>query len=316
MIAGPIVRYKDIADQLTGRKENVDQFSYGIRRFILGLGKKLIVADTVGNVADKVFAISSANLTTPLAWLGIVCYTIQIYYDFSAYSDMGIGLANIFGISFRENFNYPYISKDIKEFWRRWHISLSSWLRDYLYIPLGGSRISKTRTYVNLVIVFFVCGLWHGASWNFIIWGMYYGLFLVLERTSFSKFISWLWTPLRHVYTMLIVLIGWVFFRAETLAYSMQFIKTMFGFGKGSGVENYASMYLNFEVILVIVIGVIGSMPVIPWLIKFKNSNLRLRPVMIVLQDSYLFCVLIVSIIYLGMYLANSMKIPFIYYRF
>ena len=172
LIAGPIIRWRDIAAQLPVREQRVADFAYGARRFVLGLGKKVLIANTLGHTADRIFALPPADLTTPLAWLGLVCYTLQIYFDFSGYSDMAIGLMRMFGFRILENFNYPYISRSIREFWRRWHISLSNWFRDYLYIPLGGNQRGERRAYANLVIVFLLCGLWHGASWPFVLWGM------------------------------------------------------------------------------------------------------------------------------------------------
>ncbi|MCB1615707.1 MAG: MBOAT family protein [Pseudomonadales bacterium] len=229
LIAGPIVRYHDVALQINDRESAYNLFFSGMRRFILGLAKKMLIANTLGEVADQIFALSGNELSTPVAWLGIICYALQIYFDFSAYSDMAIGLGRMFGFRFLENFNYPYISASVQEFWRRWHISLSSWFRDYLYIPLGGSRVAPWRIYFNLCLVFFLCGLWHGASWNFVIWGLIHGAFLVIERLGFDKILQRLWRPVRHCYTLLVVLVGWVFFRAETLDTSLHYTKTLMG---------------------------------------------------------------------------------------
>ncbi len=182
LIAGPIIRYRDLADQLARRIVTLDDFAYGVRRFIIGLAKKVLVANIVAGPADKMFALPFDQLSAAHAWLGISCYTLQIYFDFSGYSDMAIGLGRMFGFRFPENFRWPYIADSVQDFWRRWHISLSTWFRDYLYVPLGGNRLSPARTYGNLVAVFFLCGLWHGASWNFVIWGLFHGTFLVIER--------------------------------------------------------------------------------------------------------------------------------------
>ena len=216
-IAGPIVRYGDIAGQIAHRVVTTAGFAEGIRRFIIGLAKKMLVANTVAVAADAIFALPGRELNFSLAWLGVACYTLQIYFDFSGYSDMAIGLAKLFGIDFLENFNYPYAARSITEFWRRWHISLSSWFRDYLYIPLGGNRCGRVRNYVNLVTVFFLCGLWHGASWTFAAWGLFHGAFLVLERMKAGRMIDSLWSPVRHLYTLLVVSVGWVLFRADTV---------------------------------------------------------------------------------------------------
>ena len=198
LIAGPIIRYNQIAEQIKNRFFSIDDVYAGIRRFIFGLSKKVLIANQLGLIADSIFSIHGTDITTPLAWLGVTAYTLQLYFDFSGYSCMAIGLAMIFGFRFPENFNYPYISKSIQEFWRRWHISLSSWFRDYLYIPLGGNRHGTARTYFNLVLVFFLCGLWHGSSWNFVIWGLFHGSFLVIERIKLGIWLEKLWTPFAH----------------------------------------------------------------------------------------------------------------------
>jgi alginate O-acetyltransferase complex protein AlgI len=182
LIAGPIIRYRDIADQLACRMVTLDDFAYGVRRFVIGLAKKVLIANVVAGPADRIFGMPLAQLSMAHAWLGIICYTLQIYFDFSGYSDMAIGLGRMFGFRFPENFRWPYVATSIQDFWRRWHLSLSTWFRDYLYIPLGGNRVPLARQYRNLVTVFFLCGLWHGASWNFVIWGLWHGAFLVVER--------------------------------------------------------------------------------------------------------------------------------------
>src|SRR5262249_35882888 len=234
LIAGPIIRYRDIADQLAERIVTLEDFSYGVRRFVIGLSKKMLIANVVAGPADRIFAMPAAELSAAHAWLGVTCYTIQIYFDFSGYSDMAIGLGRMFGFRFPENFRWPYVATSVQDFWRRWHISLSTWFRDYLYIPLGGNRVAPGRRYRNLVIVFFLCGLWHGASWNFVVWGLWHGVFLVVERvfaTSSPKqnagAMAWTFWP--RVYTLLVVMIGWVFFRAETLSGAVAFLTAMTG---------------------------------------------------------------------------------------
>ncbi|MBE6056084.1 MBOAT family O-acyltransferase, partial [Clostridium sp.] len=216
LIAGPIVKYKDIDNQIRKRKESMEYFSYGIERFVIGLSKKVIIADTVAEIADTIFSLSNVGIDQSTAWLGAICYTFQIYFDFSGYSDMAIGLGYMFGFRFMENFNYPYISKSITEFWRRWHISLSTWFKEYLYIPLGGNR--KGNTYLNLFIVFLTTGLWHGASWNFIAWGMWNGIFIIIEKII-NKKRGYIKTPsiIKATITMFIVILGWVLFRANGL---------------------------------------------------------------------------------------------------
>ncbi|CAM2011265.1 MBOAT family O-acyltransferase [Acanthopleuribacter pedis] len=264
LIAGPIVRYHDISEQLQRRRHSFMNFAYGAERFLIGLGKKMIIANAVAYPCDQIFALPDDEITTSLAWLGMVCYTLQIYFDFSGYSDMAIGLGRMFGFKFLENFNYPYISQSITEFWRRWHISLSSWYRDYLYIPLGGNRVSPRRTYFNLFTVFFLCGLWHGSSWNFVIWGMYHGLFLIIERLGFGAMLKKGPRAVRHIYCMLAAVIGWVFFRAETLPQSLTFIAAMFGFGSDPSGARLLGHYLDTELLVMIVIGMIGATNIVP----------------------------------------------------
>lgn len=222
LIAGPIVRYHDIAFQLKNRVRSLEKFISGIERFIIGLSKKVLLANTFALVADDVFAGSEASITPTMALVGALAYSLQIYFDFAGYSDMAIGLGRMFGFEFKENFNFPYLAKSIQEFWRRWHISLSTWFRDYLYIPLGGNRASKRRVYVNLFIVFLCTGFWHGASWNFIIWGLFHGLFLVIERVGFNKVLGRLPSAMSRLYTLLIVVVGWIFFRAENLGNALE----------------------------------------------------------------------------------------------
>jgi alginate O-acetyltransferase complex protein AlgI len=321
LVAGPIIRYKDIAAQITHRVVDVERFAKGINRFIIGLGKKVLIANVVGLPADKIFAIPSEHLTTPVAWLGIICYTLQIYFDFSGYSDMAIGLGHMFGFKFMENFNYPYVSRSIQEFWRRWHISLSTWFRDYLYIPLGGNRAGQARMYFNLVMVFFLCGLWHGASWNFVIWGMFHGLFSVLERFPPGKRLTQGPRLVAHAYTLLVVMVAWVFFRAESLPVAVAYLKAMAGFARGSGVEWHMGLFLNLKVSIVMSVAVIGATPVIPWLKSLRERFLahkRLGP--LVLDDGVecLVSLVVMPTVFVlcAMSLASGTHNPFIYFQF
>ncbi len=229
ILAGPILRYPQIADDLHSRHRSIQGFAEGAQRFILGLGKKVLLANPLALIADQIFALPGRELSPSLAWLAALCYTLQIYFDFSGYSDMAIGIGRLFGFHLPENFNYPYISRSIREFWRRWHISLSSWLRDYLYIPLGGSRQGTIRTFLNLLLVFLLCGLWHGASWTFILWGLYHGFFLVMERSRLEQWRQRLWPPLQQAQTLLVIMIGWVLFRSETLTDAFRFFSLMAG---------------------------------------------------------------------------------------
>jgi len=273
LIAGPIIRYHDVAAQIKGRTVRLDDFADGVGRFVVGLGKKMLIANTVAVAADGIFAIPGSQLTASLAWLGIACYTVQIYFDFSGYSDMAIGLGRMFGFRFLENFNYPYVSGSITEFWRRWHISLSNWFRDYLYIPLGGNRVSPWRTYINLIVVFLLCGLWHGASLTFIAWGAYHGLFLVIERLGLLRWLTAPQNPLRHVYALLVVSVGWVLFRAPTLSYGMEYLAAMAGLGHGASVQYHVSLYADRLTWIVLAVACVGSMPVIPMLTEYCQSR-------------------------------------------
>lgn len=272
LIAGPIVRYHDIAMQIRERATSLLLVNSGLQRFIYGLAKKVLIANPLGLVADQVFALSGGDLSTGVAWLGIICYTLQIYFDFSGYSDMAIGLGRMLGFRFLENFNYPYVSKSIREFWRRWHISLSSWFRDYLYIPLGGNRLGAARTYLNLLIVFSLCGLWHGASWTFLTWGLFHGGFLVLERSPFGRLLDRFPAALQHLYTLLVVMAGWVFFRTESMADAMQFFSALAGFSSVTGSEHELSQFLDIKVLTVILAGVVLATPLAS---KINNDLLK-----------------------------------------
>ena len=264
LVAGPIVRYSDLAQSLTARQLTGDDLTEGVTRFTLGLGKKVLLANTLAVTADRVFALPPGDLTLGLAWLGVTAYTLQIYYDFSGYSDMAIGLGRLFGFVIPENFNYPYISGSVREFWRRWHISLSTWFRDYLYIPLGGNRRSGGRTYFNLILVFFLCGLWHGASWTFVVWGLFHGFFLALERL-WDHGPPWCrFRPLGMVYTLMVVLCGWAIFRSESFGQAWAILGAMAGLGAGTGETYQASMYLKLDTWLALGLGVVLSFPVYP----------------------------------------------------
>ena len=264
LIAGPIIRYKIIAHQFSDRRVTLEVFAEGVRRFIIGLGKKLILADTVAYTADQIFLHAHTELLTPgVAWLGILCYTLQIYFDFSGYSDMAIGMGRMFGFVFPENFNYPYVASSITDFWRRWHMTLSSWFRDYLYIPLGGNRRSPIRVYFNLLTVFFLCGLWHGATWSFVVWGLFHGAFLILERVGLGKWLERV-GPLRHVYVLLVVMVGWVFFKLETLLQATVYLSVMAGLRHGSGTEYNMALYLNPALVIALIAGIVGSTPIVP----------------------------------------------------
>jgi alginate O-acetyltransferase complex protein AlgI len=265
LIAGPIVRYSDIAQEIVSRTVSLPEFSEGIKRFTIGFGKKMLIANVLALPADQIFRLNGDQLSAPVVWLGIVCYTLQIYYDFSGYTDMAIGLARMFGFHFPENFNYPYISTSITEFWRRWHISLSTWFRDYVFFPLGIRR-PAWRVSLNLLIVFFLCGLWHGASWHFVFWGLYHGAFLVLERTGFTKTLNKLAKPLRHGYALLVIMIGWVLFRAESLAGAGAYFKAMSGVTIPQAQFLKFSYFLTPELVIVLLVAMVGATPAVPFL--------------------------------------------------
>lgn len=260
LIAGPIIRFRDIAAQLVARDTRRADFAYGVRRFTLGLGKKVLIANTLGASADAIFALPAAELTAPLAWLGLVCYTLQIYFDFSGYSDMAIGLMRMFGFRILENFNYPYVSRSIREFWRRWHISLSNWFRDYLYIPLGGNRHGASRAYLNLIIVFVLCGLWHGASWPFVLWGIWHGVFLVAERAGLDKPIARN-ALLGHVYALAAVMGGWVLFRCNSLAHAGDYYAALLGATRADPLRHPLAQHLNGLVATTLVLAIVFATP-------------------------------------------------------
>jgi alginate O-acetyltransferase complex protein AlgI len=321
LIAGPIIRYHEIADQLIRRVVTRDGFAEGVRRFIVGLGKKMLVANVVARPADAIFGLALEQLTPGLAWLGLVCYTVQIYFDFSGYSDMAIGLARMFGFRFPENFHYPYVAASITDFWRRWHLSLSRWFRDYVYIPLGGNRCSPRRVYLNLVTVFFLCGLWHGANWTFVAWGLFHGLFLVLERQRLGEWLARWPRPLRHIYALAVVMIGWVLFRSQSLSHACVYFAALVGFSQGRGEEQFAALYLNPAVLLALAAGVLGSMP----LSEVCNTALhRLRDTLdgpaeaiLAMLEGVAGTVALGAILLLcAMAMAAESYNPFIYYRF
>ena len=309
LVAGPIIRYNSIAEQLSKRVFSSIQFAEGIKRFILGLAKKVLLANPLGYVADTVFATSTVDLSTGAAWIGIIAYTLQIYYDFSGYSDMAIGLAKMFGFEFAENFNYPYISKSVSEFWRRWHISLGSWFRDYVYFPLGGSKVAPWKIYRNLMIVWALTGFWHGASWTFIAWGVYYGVLIALEKAGLEKLLYRIY-PLNHVVVLLLVMIGWVFFRADNFGYAADFIGTMFHTRGNELFDSQALALLSMNWIQ-FAIAIIAIAPIFPKLQKWQwgKTFAGAQTAFALLFHCFLFAEVI-------LYLINSTYNPFLYFRF
>ncbi len=318
LIAGPIIRYKDIAGQIVSRERRFGDVAEGTRRFILGLGKKMLVANTLGRVADQVFAIAPAELTTTVAWLGLVCYTLQIYFDFSGYSDMAIGLMRMFGFRVLENFNYPYIALSVREFWRRWHISLSNFFRDYLYIPMGGNERGTARTYVNLMVVFLLCGLWHGASWTFVTWGGWHGAFLIAERAGLGQALARTWRPLRHAYALAAIVGGWVLFRCDTLAHAGAYYAALMGIGTNdatAALRYPLRMLLDNLTAATLVAACIGAMPVGRWLLaKLAGAGTIRHASSALFGGEWLWLALVLAAS--CAYLASGTYNPFIYFRF
>jgi len=309
VVAGPIVRYSDIDREIRERTETITLFFEGIWRFALGMGKKVIIANTLGAVADQIFALPSAELNPTKAWMGAICYTFQIYFDFSGYSDMAIGLARMFGFHFPENFNQPYRSQSVTEFWRRWHMTMSNWFRDFVYIPLGGNRLGPRRTYINLWIVFFLCGLWHGAAWTFVAWGMWHGLLLVTERWGQERFG---WTSkgiLGTALTFVLVIIGWVPFRADSLTDAVMFLSHMFGLAAGpSAAELPIWFYLTPDVWFCLTLATIFS-----WVPIERLKAIPVpEPLTVLAQGS----VSVLLLIYCAATLSKAAFNPFIYFRF
>ena len=304
LIAGPIVRYSTVVADIENRRANIDNIVAGLRRFAIGLAKKVLVADTMASIADVIFAAQVKDIPCAYAWLGAIAYTLQIYFDFSGYSDMAIGLGRVFNFRFLENFDHPYASCSVQEFWRRWHISLSSWFRDYLYIPLGGNRKGNLRAYCNMCVVFLLCGLWHGAAWNFVAWGAYHGLGLVVERAGLKNLVAKLPRPVANLYLMLFVIVGWVLFRAPNLTYAAGYLANMFGGAEAAFTSFGASLkfaYLNR--FLLLAVGVVASYPVFDRLVRHVPETLRLVSA----------AVLFVTVYVIAMTSAYS---PFIYFRF
>lgn len=313
LIAGPIVRYETIAEEIDHREENIEQTTQGLKRFIIGLGKKVIIANQMAIIADTIYNGDIVNAGTITLWLAAIAYTLQIYFDFSGYSDMAIGLGRIFGFHFLENFNYPYIAKSVTDFWRRWHISLSTWFRDYVYIPLGGNRVSKLKWLRNILIVWLLTGLWHGASWNFILWGLYYGIILIIEKLFLGKLLEKIPNFLKHIYTLLLIIIGWVIFRIENLEQIGIILKNMFGWKGADLLEQVVFNFDIFSAIPFIVVGIIGSVPIIAKIKqKFINQKKGEAVKFVIMENIAAYGILIISIVFL----LSATYNPFIYFRF
>lgn len=312
LVAGPIVRYQTIAEQIYNRNENWGDISQGCQRFVFGLGKKVLLSNIFAVIADYAFS-NMNNLSVGMAWLGAIAYMLQIYLDFSGYSDMAIGLGRMFGFSFLENFQYPYISRSITEFWRRWHISLSSWFRDYVYIPLGGNRKGNARQIFNLSLVWFLTGLWHGANWTFICWGIYYLFFLILEKKIWGGIVKRKFVG--HVYTLIIVLFGWVIFRAESLQQAIDYMKIMVFQSDRLVIDNNFLYYLT-QYKWYLIIGCIACLPWAGYLVqKIKISVSSLIYGKIIFEFLKCVCIAGIFILVLSSLMASSYN-PFIYFNF
>lgn len=306
LIAGPIVKYKDINEQIEHRTMTVEKTAVGLRRFTYGLGKKVLISNILAECVDSIYSLNIAEIGTAAAWLAAILYTLQIYYDFSGYSDMAIGLGKMFGFDFLENFNYPYLPSSIHEFWQRWHISLGTWFREYVYFPLGGNRKGKFRTYVNLSIVFLLTGLWHGASWSFVFWGAYHGFFQIIERLGLERFLEKT-KILKHIYTLLVVVTGWVFFRADDLLLALRLIARMFIPWRYSISWSYNG---SNQVYLVAVLAIVGCgfMQTLSAKCKELKCHWKNSPAELI------FCIFILLLSFVS--LASNTYNPFIYFRF
>lgn len=309
LIAGPIVQYADVDEQLASREVSRTKFGEGSMYFIRGLAKKVLLANTSGMIFTEVSGLAKDNIAVMTAWLGAFAYMFQIYFDFSGYSDMAIGLGKMFGFEFNMNFNYPYVSKSITEFWRRWHISLSSWFRDYVYIPLGGNRVSKIKHIRNLLIVWFLTGLWHGAAWNFVAWGLYYGVILIIEKYLLSPVLDRLPDVVRHIYSIVLVVIGWVLFFSSSFGQAADYIRVMFGAG-AHGFADRESMYLLTSNLILWLILIFGSTP----LVHFRYEHmLRSKKWNTTIINSVVYAALFIVCI---AYLVTETYNPFLYFRF
>ena len=309
LIAGPIVQYADVDEQLASREVSWTKFGEGSMYFIRGLAKKVLLANTSGMIFTEVSGLAKGNIAVVTEWLGAFAYMFQIYFDFSGYSDMAIGLGKMFGFEFNMNFNYPYVSKSITEFWRRWHISLSSWFRDYVYIPLGGNRVSKIKHIRNLLIVWFLTGLWHGAAWNFVAWGLYYGVILIIEKYFLSPVLDRLPDVVRHIYSIVLVVIGWVLFFSSSFGQAADYIRVMFGAG-AHGFADRESMYLLTSNLILWLILIFGSTP----LVHFRYEHmLRSKKWNTTIINSVVYAALFIVCI---AYLVTETYNPFLYFRF
>ncbi len=312
LIAGPIVRMSTVSAELDNRRESVELFSSGVRRFVAGLGKKVLLANNIGAVWTAISAQDVTTLPVLTAWIGLAAFTFQIYFDFSGYSDMAIGLGRMLGFHFLENFNYPYIAVSITDFWRRWHISLSTWFREYVYIPLGGNRCGKLKQLRNLLVVWMLTGIWHGASWNFVAWGLYFGVLLALEKFVLRRWLEKAPRWLMHVYTMLLVMISWGIFAFDSLGDGMNYLRALVG-GYGAGLWNEAALYTLYTNAVLLVLLILGATPLPMKLYRRAEGALRARPIAAGIAEAV--PLLVIGILSVA-FLVDASYNPFLYFRF
>lgn len=312
LIAGPIVQYKTIDTQLRTRTETAEQFAAGIHRFMIGLGKKVLIANNVGALWNTIQTFEYSEVPMLTAWMGLAAYTFQIYFDFSAYSDMAIGLGRMFGFRFLENFNYPYISKSITEFWHRWHISLGTWFREYVYIPLGGNRVNRWQHIRNIFIVWLLTGIWHGASWNFLMWGVYYGVLLLAEKFVFGKYLKKVPDLLQHIYCMFFVMLGWNLFVSPDMGQEINFLKSLFGL-YGQGLLNRETVYLLYNNLVLLILCILGSTRFPHKIGKWIFEKLTGKEIVLsVVKNTFYIGVFFLSVAWL----VDATFNPFLYFRF
>ena len=334
LAAGPIDRYRALAPQLADPAASLERFSSGIRRFVLGLGKKVIIATPLALVADKIFGSPLVQINAPIAWLGAVCYMFQIYYDFSGYTDMAIGIGKMFGLEFAENFNFPYAARSVREFWKRWHITLSSWLRDYLFLPLAYARSKRMakETYLTIktdnwiylyatTITFLLCGLWHGAAWTFVVWGLFHGCMMIIEQSGFGKILKKAYRPLQHLYLLLFLVLSWVIFRSPSLDDAFRYIGAMFGAGGMPENLSLVAVYLNNRTLFVLAVAILGSTRFFDSFLTLLKTSMESRTLILRSAGTHLY--FIAGILFVMATLAISTifiiagtTMPFIYFKF
>jgi alginate O-acetyltransferase complex protein AlgI len=316
LVAGPIIRYVDVASALRERMPARDLFASGVMRFVTGLGKKILLANSLGFTADTVFALDPGVCSPGMLWGALVAYTLQIYFDFSGYSDMAIGLGRMLGFDFIENFNYPYIARSMRDFWRRWHISLSTWFRDYLYVPLGGSRRNPRRTLLNLLLVFFLCGLWHGAEVHYIVWGLYHGVFLVVERLLSGKGGGKFPRPIQHLYTLMVVMLGWVFFRAGSVKEALAFLEALWIPRAPALAFTHRSSWLPWPSLMALLLAIPLATPIFPRMVAWMTPDRALTGPVTAWRGLLLVLLMLLILLLVYIQIVSGSYNPFLYFRF